>query len=228
VKEIGDKLNYYRVGLSLMLAVSACLPLAAGAQHTKIAAEKCGKATELVSATTRGLISTWDEKAAQEGYRQATLSQPSCPAAWFNLGVLAEANREWVVAGDALGKYLQLDPNGLHALRARKELELINTYLALPRAQVEAAIRRDDYNADIQRARMFLASKLYKEAISEAARAQLLDETRWESYAVVSLVMARENKLDDAQKFAQMAISRAPSDKKEKLSQILVQQTHAK
>ena len=38
---------------------------------------------------------------------------------------------------------------------------------------------------------MFLASGLYKEAISELARAQQLDESRWESYALVSLVMSQ-------------------------------------
>jgi hypothetical protein len=71
---------------------------------------------------------------------------------------------------------------------------------------------------------MFLADKLYKEAISEAARAQALDPGQWESYAIVSLVMARQNKSNEARSFGQMAIDRVPEAQKEKLRQILNQE----
>jgi hypothetical protein len=40
--------------------------------------------------------------------------------------------------------------------------------------------------------------------------------------------MARQNKLDDEQKFGEMAINRAPSEQREKLKQILAQQTNPK
>jgi len=97
----------------------------------------------------------------------------------------------------------------------------------LSAAERQIAITRDDYDADIQRARTFLASRLYKEAISEAARAQALDGSRWESYAVVCLVMVRQQKDSEAAKYRDMALKRAPDDVKSQLDDVLSEQSVA-
>jgi tetratricopeptide (TPR) repeat protein len=207
----------------LLLALGLGVHLAAIAQDVSHSGV-CTKGGEALVAVTKKLASNGDRRAGREGYKQVTTLDPSCPAAWFNLGILAESDHDWMVAVEALDKYLELVPNGVHAPRAHSELKSINTYLALPPIQREAAVKRDDYTADIERSRMFLADKLYKEAISEAARAQALDPGQWESYAIVSLVMARQNKSNEARSFGQMAIDRVPEAQKEKLRQILNQE----
>lgn len=208
----------------LVLASCVGLPLSAIAQQVAPTTQGCGKAAEVFAKTTQALVSTGDRKAARAGYRQAVTLEPSCSPAWFNLGLLAETDHDWAAASDGLKEYLALDPHGLHAPRARDELKVIGRYLALPASQREAAVRKDDYDADVQRGRMFLASGLYKEAISEAARAQLLDESRWESYALVSLCMAKQHKRDEAVKFQTLAVNHAPTEKRGQVQDALTRQ----
>jgi hypothetical protein len=56
-----------------------------------------------------------------------------------------------------------------------------------------------------------------RQSIAEAGRAQPLDSPRWESYAVVSLCMAKQDKLQEAAKFEALAVNHAPLDKRDQI-----------
>jgi Tfp pilus assembly protein PilF len=202
--------HYPRV-VEITLLIFCCQVTWAQPDHPP---KPAAKANQLVVETTNSFAKTHDRTTARNGYLKAIQIDQKCSAAWFNLGILAEADHHWLTSRNSLEKYLQLAPTGNYAGRARTELAIVSRYLQLPPDQREIAIRRDDYDADIQRSRTFLASNLYKEAISEAGRAQALDDSRWESYAVVCLVMVREGKNLEAAKYRDMALKRAPDDVK--------------
>lgn len=84
--------------------------------------------------------------------------------------------------------------------------------------------KQAEYDASIARARLLLSKQLYKEAIAEAGHAQTLDNTRWESYAVVSLVMYKQHKNAEGKNFAALALARTPPGKKDSVAKALVPQ----
>lgn len=160
-----------------------------------------------------------DHDKARRGFLRVTELDPTRASAWFNLGVLAESDQQWGDAARYFSEYLRQAPGGPDAMRAKSQLKLLDKAVA---GLIEPAdLRRDEYNAMIQRARAFMAVGLFREAIAEAGRAQESDPTKWESYAVVSLCMARQNKRDAALRFRTQALDRAPVRERDRIGHVL-------
>jgi tetratricopeptide (TPR) repeat protein len=140
---------------------------------------------------------------------------PKYAPAWFNLGVLAEGNQKWFEAKRYFQKYLEVSPNGPESKRATQEIAILAPYVAGKVSPSQA--KQSEYDASIQRARIFMASNLYREAISEAGHAQSLDDSRWEAYAIVALCMKKQNKLDEANNMEKLAEDRIPGEKRDQL-----------
>ena len=177
------------------------------------------RAQRLYLQTEAAFILKRDNAKAEQGFLQVVQIDPHYAPAWFNLGVFAESDRSWIKAQTDLRRYLALEPNGPDAKRAEHQLELLRAYAAgtvTPEAATAA-----EYDAAIQRARNFLAHGYFREAIAEAGRAESLDGSRWEAYAVVSLCMAKQNKTQDAEKFAALAVAHAPPAKRDQVRAVL-------
>ena len=170
---------------ALVLAVCCTVSQAASAQQSAAskapatpyrAVSSAGlafkRADHLFVLTTAHFIQDKNQQKAHAGYLQVTRIDPRFAAAWFNLGVLAEAQKNWTTAELYFRKYLALAPQGPDAPRAKNELALLPQYAA---GQVTpAAATQADYDATILRARAFLQLGYYRESIAEAGRAQAL------------------------------------------------------
>lgn len=156
-----------------------------------------------------------DRTKARQGFQNAIEIDSRYAPAWFNLGVLAEGDKEWTKAVGDFKRYLTLEPSGADANRARAQLQLLSKYVS--GSLTPESARDMQYDAAIQRARAFLAHGYFRESIAELGRAQSLDSSRWESYAVVSLCMAKQNKPQEAAKFEALAVNHAPLDKRDQI-----------
>jgi tetratricopeptide (TPR) repeat protein len=168
-----------------------------------------------------GFISTHDRAKAQQEFVGVTRIDPRYAPAWFNLGVLAELDQNWGEAKRDFEAYLQLVASGSDANRAREQLKLVDDYAN--NTVNPAQIRQQEYDAAIQRSRSFLAVGLFREAIAEAGRAQALDQSRWEAYAVVSIAMRRQHRIHEAIHFQNLAADHAPAEKREQVFDALLQ-----
>jgi tetratricopeptide (TPR) repeat protein len=177
------------------------------------------RARQIYLQSLASYLDNHDRAAAEQGFLKAVEIDPKCAPAWFNLGVFAEASKDWPRARTYFNQYLQVVPNGPDAVRAKDQLLILAKYEG--GTTQRAAEKEAEYDAIVQRARGFEAVKLFREAIAEAGRAQALDDSRWESYAVVCLVMARQNKAEAAAKFREMALARTPQELKNKVSEAL-------
>jgi tetratricopeptide (TPR) repeat protein len=173
--------------------------------------------------TEAAFILNHDEGKAREGFLRVVRIDPRYAPAWFNLGVLAESDKNWVKAESYFRRYLELAPKGPDAKRAREQMELLPKYAA--GTITPEAARSAEYDAAIHRARVFLSAGHFREAIAEAGNAQAMDASRWEAYAVVSLCMARQNKTQEANKFADLAVSHAPAGKQDQVRAVLASST---
>lgn len=177
------------------------------------------RAQKLCIQTEASFILNRDRAKARQGFLNATQIDADYAPGWFDLGVLAEGDKNWAKAAGYFRQYLSLQPAGADADRAKAQLQLVSRYLD-GSATPEMA-RSMEYDASIQRARAFLAHGYYKESIAEAGHAESLDASRWEAYAVVSLCMARQNKPQEAVKFEALAIERAPVNKRDQIRSAL-------
>lgn len=165
--------------------------------------------------TEAAFILHHDWAKARQGFQDAIEIDPRYAPAWFDLAVLAEGDKEWTKAAGDFRQYLSLQPTGADATRARAQLQLLSKYVS--GSLTSESGRGMEYDAAIQRARAFLAHGYFRESIAEAGRAQSLESSRWESYAVVSLCMAKQNKLQEAAKFEALAVNHAPLDKRDQI-----------
>jgi len=172
-------------------------------------------AKHLYLQTEAAFILHHDVLQAKHGFRRVLQLDPRYAPAWFNLAVLAEAERQWGSAEEDFKRYLALLPQGPDAERARQQLKMLPQYAAGGLSPATATA--GEYDAAIQRARQFLAAGYFREAVAEAGRAQDVDPSRWEAYAVASLCMAKQDKVAQARQFAAQAIERAPEAKREQL-----------
>ncbi|MGA2002770.1 MAG: tetratricopeptide repeat protein [Terriglobales bacterium] len=181
----------------------------------RVAATAC--AGQLFVSTSRSFLLDRDREKAALGYLKVAQLDPKYAPAWFNLGVLAEGSQKWVEARRYFEKYLEVSPNGPESKRAVEEIATLAPYAAGKVSPAEAKMA--EYDASIQRARILMAAKLYREAVSESGHAQALDDSRWESYAVAALCMKRQNKFEQASSFEKLAEDRAPTEKRDQIRQ---------
>jgi tetratricopeptide (TPR) repeat protein len=178
-------------------------------------ASPAARAQQLCIQTEAAFILNHDRVQAKLGFLHATQIAPRYAPAWFNMGVLSEGDKDWSKAEEYFRKYLSLAPDGPDAKRTKEQLELLAKFAA--GTITPDAAKRAEYDAMIQRARAFLATGFFREAIAEAGRAQSADSSRWEAYAVASLCMAKQNKPQEAAKFQALAVDHAPVDKREQI-----------
>jgi Tfp pilus assembly protein PilF len=197
---------------------SVALPPGAAAGDSKALSPR-DRAQQLYVQTLASYLRSRDQAAAERGFLKATEIDSSYAPAWFNLAVFAEAGKNWPKAEDYFHHYLQVAPNGPDAARAKDQLQILAKYEQ--GAINQATEKTAEYDAMIQRARGFLAVKLFREAIAEAGRAQAADASRWEAYAVIALSLSKQNKTAEAAKFSEMALDRAPIEKRNELRRAL-------
>jgi tetratricopeptide (TPR) repeat protein len=186
--------------------------------NVKTTTDVCAR--QLYLLVSKRFLQDRDIEKALNGFLRVTQLSPDYAAAWFNLAVIAEKTHDWPNAEARFERYLALAPKGPEAKRAEQELQTLKPYLTGRVTPAEAM--RAEYDASIQRARLLLNSQFYREAVSEASHAQGIDDSRWEAYAVVALVMYKQHKDADGHRFADLAIKRSPSDKKETLAKVLI------
>jgi Tfp pilus assembly protein PilF len=202
----------------VLALLSVCVAHAASPTTTSTKAKSASPAQlaeQITVQTEAAFILHHDHVKAEQGFLHATRVAPGYAPAWFNLGVLAEGDKAWPKATSYFQHYLNLQPTGPDADRARGQLQLLAKYQD---GSITPGVAQEmEYDEAIQRARVFLAHGYFRAAITEAGHAQALDGSRWEAYAVVSLCMARQGKWDDAEEFTEKAVSRAPFDKQAQL-----------
>jgi len=181
----------------------------------RVTATAC--AGQLFVSTSRTFLLDRDKQKATSGYLKVAQLDPKYAPAWFNLGVLAEGRQNWIKAKRYFQKYLEVSPNGPESKRATEEIATLVPYAAGKVSRTQA--KQAEYEASIQRARILMSAKLYREAISESGHAQSLDNSRWEAYAIVGLCMKKQNKPDAAKEFEKLAEDRIPSEKRDQLRQ---------
>src|SRR5438094_805133 len=97
--------------------------------------------------------------------------------------------------------------------------------LALRCAQMpcfgQASPERTQYDQAIAQARQLLKDKKLKEAIVESERAIKLDDGRWEAYLTAASGYSGLGMFDDAIGLLQIALPRAPQDKKPAIREAL-------
>jgi tetratricopeptide (TPR) repeat protein len=178
-------------------------------------------ARDLFKSTSNAFLRNRDKKKAVVGYLKVAQLDPKYGPAWFNLGVLAEGSHSWVEAKSYFEKYLEVSPNGPESKRAAEEIETLTPYATGKVSLLQAT--EAEYDASVQRARIFMAANLYREAISETGHAQSLDDSRWEAYAIVGLCLKKQNKLEEANRFEKLAEERTPTEKLDKLKRAFEQ-----
>ncbi len=205
-----------------VFAVAAILPVClaqpALPQHADSSTKTASHATraqQVCIQTEAAFILNHDQAKARQGFLNATQIDAHYAPAWFNLGVLAEGDKNWAKASGYFRQYLSLQPTGTDADRASAQLQLLSKYIN--GSVTPDAARNMQYDASIQRARAFLAHGYFRESIAEAGRAECLDASRWEAYAVVSLCMTKQNKPQEAAKFEVLAVNHAPVSKRDQV-----------
>jgi tetratricopeptide (TPR) repeat protein len=174
------------------------------------------RAHRLFVSTSLHFVKDLDRQQARKDYRRVLQLDGRFAPAWFNLGVLAEADYDWTEAKADFEQYLAVAPEGAYSTRAAKELSVI-----AERSKQPSPTPAQQYDAAVHRARTLLAAKFYKESIAEAATAQSLDDSRWEAYAIVSICMARQHQTHEAAKFLRLALDRAPAEARTKVLDVL-------
>jgi tetratricopeptide (TPR) repeat protein len=217
--------------LACLLLIVRPLGIAQTATHTPTAATKgaaqapAAQAQRVYFQTEAAFILSHDGAKARLGFLRVVQIDPRNAPAWFNLGVLAESDKDWLKAESDIRRYLVLAPEGPDVARATEQLALLPQY-ASGKMTPEAA-KSADYDTAIQRARVFMAAGRFRESIAEAGHAESLDPSRWAAYAVVSLCMARQNKTQEATKFEALAVTHAPASKRDQVRAAL-SPTHAR
>jgi tetratricopeptide (TPR) repeat protein len=160
-----------------------------------------------------------DTKRAREGFLRAIVLDPTLSAPYFNLGIISESEEDWSGAAKWFATFLRLDPASNYAGRARGEITRIATIRRL--VATPGGLTKTHYDDAIQRARLFLRSRMPKEAVAEAGEAVKMDPSRWEAYAVASSAFSQGGQQGKAKDFLAMAIERAPVDKKPQLKKAM-------
>src|SRR4051812_20539697 len=79
------------------------------------------------------------------------------------------------------------------------------------------------YDVDIAKTRTLVAEHKFAEAIDASEKAIALDSQRWEAYEILATAYAGQQLYDDAISMLQMALGRAPQEKKKQIRDELSQ-----
>ena len=152
---------------------------------------------------------------AREGFSRVIQIDPTYPQPRFNLGVLAEAENNRVEAIKWFTEYLEFDRSSRYAVAARAKIARLQL------AANPVAAKRQQYDDYLIRARRLINAGLLREAVAEFAQAVKLDDSRWEAYALTSVVLTQEGLMAEAKQFEDKARQRTPALKKQALEAVL-------
>ena len=181
-----------------------------------------GTLTEAAANTLRteaAFLRDHDAEKAEIGFLHSTRITPGYAPPWFDLGVLAESRQDWGGAIKLFQHYLTLEPAGADAARARSQLKLLAKYQDGSITAGDTA--RMEYEASIARARALAVRGHLSAAAAEAKTAQVRHPDRWEAYAVLSLIAAKQKNSSQADSFRTLALEHAPVEKREQLKAAL-------
>jgi tetratricopeptide (TPR) repeat protein len=199
----------------LVLTTAGALGQKPPADRSHTSAPGRSKAYQKFELTRAQFLIDGKRTAAVAGLRNVLALDPSFAPAWFDLAYLAELDRNWDEASRCFNKYLDLAPSSPDAARAKGELSSISR-VADPVYRKSA-----DYATAIQRARVFLQAKLYRETIAETSRAQLIDDSRWEAYFIACIAMSRQGKVAEANKLSGLVLARVPPSQRTAVEALL-------
>jgi tetratricopeptide (TPR) repeat protein len=156
---------------------------------------------------------------AMQGFKRALDQDPSYCLPYYNLGVLAEAEDDWIAAIKYFEQFKKFSDKADLSLKTQKKLEYLR---GLTTSDSSAAGRKKvAYDEALRKVNALINLGLLKEAISVAARAAEVDSTRWESYALIGAALVDRRLFRDALSFLQQASIRAPADVRSKLSRAI-------
>jgi tetratricopeptide (TPR) repeat protein len=153
---------------------------------------------------------------ARQGFAKSVDQDRSYSLPYYNLGVLAEADEDWETAIRYFEQFIALDHASELSAKAQRKLSSLRPLREMD--STPAGRRKRQYEQALSEANTLISLGLMKEAISTEARAARVDDTRWETYALVASALADRQLFADAIVFLQKAIARAPGEVQKRLS----------
>jgi tetratricopeptide (TPR) repeat protein len=202
--------------LLLALATMGCFAQTPASSAPKSAASSSGSEVLKEFERTRAqFLIDGKRTAALAGLQHVLVLDPHFAPAWFDLGYINELDKNWTEARRCFNKYLEVAPSTPDATRAKNELA------AIERMSDPLYRKNADYAAAIERARVFLKAKLYRETIAETSRAQLIDDSRWEAYFIACTAMSRQGKTGEAEKLRKLTLDHVPASQRAAVDSLL-------
>src|SRR6185369_15611336 len=153
---------------------------------------------------------------AREGFRRALDQDSSYCLPYYNLGVLAEADGDRLLAIEYFEKFTRLSDKPDLSLKAKQKLNYLKSSGAPDNGG--ATRKQADYEDALRKVTALINLGLLKEAISVAAHATQIDPSRWESYTLIGAALLDRKQFGDALGFLKQASLRAPASIRAKLS----------
>ena len=211
---------------SRVLAIGAVLlltPPVISGHHFALAAEAgtppppeilaAEKISEAISQMLRG-----NHLAANEELHAALTADPNSRTSRYALGMVAEADENWTEAIRWFQEVRSLSPTESKlATEAEQQIQICSEN-AKQDKQTDSKLDRR-YNSMIARARFLVRFGLAKESVAEAAEALQLKPKGWEPYVITAEALALQAQYAKAGEQLELAIERAPDEKKEALHQ---------
>ena len=207
----------FRVGNRTAALVLAFLPSISCAQQlaqpARVQSQKTARDRARAAMQT-GLVEytqTRNEKALQQALASAIDIDPTYPDPYFNMAMLAQGHENWPYAIALLSVAVQSSPAD-SAIHKRAQQQLASVQAVQKTDATTEGRKHRLYAAAIARATTFLNNGLLQPAVSEAAVAAKIDPNGWEAYAVTADALSHGNRPEEAKKFVDMALARAPAD----------------
>jgi tetratricopeptide (TPR) repeat protein len=143
---------------------------------------------------------------------------PDHNLAEFYLGILYEAQENWIAAETHFQNYLQSGEQSKLTEIARKQLATLNHLKSTPTQSSDAKLT--NYYRRLALAKILMEQGMAKEALLEAASASKERPERWEAYATASAILVSQSQFDQAEHFFVMAKERVPASDAAKLHRL--------
>jgi tetratricopeptide (TPR) repeat protein len=202
--------------LLLVIATMGCLGQTSANSASRVeTSSSSSEAIKEFERTRAQFLIDGKRPAAIAGLQHVLVLDPHFASAWFDLGYINEIDKNWSEAKHCFNKYLEVAPSTPDAARAKNEVAVIE------RISDPAYRKNADYATAIQRARVFLQAKLFRETIAETSRAQLIDDSRWEAYFIACIAMSRQGKVAEANALHGLALDRVPASQRTDIEALL-------
>lgn len=170
-------------------------------------------------ATLERLRADGDVARAKTELLRELLADPKSQASLFNLGSIAERERDWPAAIDFYTRAAQLAPQTELGRSAEARLAAVRRIAALNASPAG----RDQLRYEVTLARAAEARGSNQLAAAQAAleAALRIAPERWEAPAMLGAVLSEQGRLDDAAGYIRMARRNAPAAERERFHRAL-------